>query len=214
MLERQAPRRGDPKRGRPDRDLGRPRAASAAGGSSTSPPPPSGSCCARSAGQGGRRGRAALPLPALRATTSTATSARSCATSTRPRTSPSRSSPSCSASLPRYEPRSVPFSAWILRVAHNAAIDHMRARRAVPVEEVRGARGGGRRQLARVASATCAPRSTRCRASSARSSSCASSSACRRARSPSAWAAPRTPSTASSIAAAARLRRELGRAAA
>jgi RNA polymerase sigma-70 factor, ECF subfamily len=31
----------------------------------------------------------------------------------------------------------VPFSAWILRIAHNAAIDSMRARRAVPCEEVR-----------------------------------------------------------------------------
>ena len=39
--------------------------------------------------------------------------------------------------LARYEPRSVPFSAWILRIAHNAAIDHVRARRAVPCEEVR-----------------------------------------------------------------------------
>jgi RNA polymerase sigma-70 factor, ECF subfamily len=39
--------------------------------------------------------------------------------------------------LERYEPRSVPFSAWILRIAHNASIDHMRARRAVPCEEVR-----------------------------------------------------------------------------
>ncbi|MGI8623646.1 MAG: RNA polymerase sigma factor [Solirubrobacteraceae bacterium] len=39
--------------------------------------------------------------------------------------------------LPRYEPRSVPFSAWILRIAHNASIDHMRARRAVPCEVVR-----------------------------------------------------------------------------
>jgi RNA polymerase sigma-70 factor (ECF subfamily) len=39
--------------------------------------------------------------------------------------------------LQRYEPRSVPFSAWILRIAHNAAIDHMRSRRAVPCEEVR-----------------------------------------------------------------------------
>jgi RNA polymerase sigma-70 factor, ECF subfamily len=39
--------------------------------------------------------------------------------------------------LQRYEPRSVPFSAWILRIAHNASIDHMRARRAVPCEEVR-----------------------------------------------------------------------------
>jgi RNA polymerase sigma-70 factor, ECF subfamily len=40
-------------------------------------------------------------------------------------------------SLERYEPTSVPFSAWILRVSHNAAIDHMRARRAIPFEEVR-----------------------------------------------------------------------------
>ena len=31
--------------------------------------------------------------------------------------------------LARYEPRVVPFSAWILRVAHNAAIDHVRTRR-------------------------------------------------------------------------------------
>src|SRR5215207_10807303 len=37
--------------------------------------------------------------------------------------------------LGRYEPRLVPFSAWILRVAHNAAIDHVRTRRAVPCEE-------------------------------------------------------------------------------
>ena len=38
--------------------------------------------------------------------------------------------------LARYEPRLVPFSAWILRVAHNAAIDHLRRRRPVPCEEV------------------------------------------------------------------------------
>ena len=37
----------------------------------------------------------------------------------------------------KYEPRSVPFSAWILRIAHNASIDHMRAKRATPCEEVR-----------------------------------------------------------------------------
>jgi RNA polymerase sigma-70 factor (ECF subfamily) len=37
----------------------------------------------------------------------------------------------------RYEPRSVPFSGWILRIARNAAIDHMRASRAVPCEDVR-----------------------------------------------------------------------------
>jgi RNA polymerase sigma-70 factor, ECF subfamily len=41
-------------------------------------------------------------------------------------------------SLARYEPAGVPFSAWILRVAHNAAVDHIRARRAIPCEEVHG----------------------------------------------------------------------------
>jgi RNA polymerase sigma-70 factor (ECF subfamily) len=40
--------------------------------------------------------------------------------------------------LPRYEQqRQVPFAAWILRVARNAAVDQMRQRRAVPCEEVR-----------------------------------------------------------------------------
>jgi RNA polymerase sigma-70 factor, ECF subfamily len=39
----------------------------------------------------------------------------------------------------KYEQRSVPFSAWILRLAHNAAIDHMRKRRAIPAAEVYGA---------------------------------------------------------------------------
>lgn len=37
----------------------------------------------------------------------------------------------------KYEQREVPFAAWILRVARNAALDHIRARRAVPTEEVR-----------------------------------------------------------------------------
>jgi RNA polymerase sigma-70 factor (ECF subfamily) len=37
----------------------------------------------------------------------------------------------------RYEPREVPFSAWILRVSRNAALDHLRARRQIPFEEVR-----------------------------------------------------------------------------
>ena len=41
------------------------------------------------------------------------------------------------AALARYEPRLAPFSAWMLRVAHNAAIDHVRTRRPVPCEEVR-----------------------------------------------------------------------------
>jgi RNA polymerase sigma-70 factor, ECF subfamily len=37
----------------------------------------------------------------------------------------------------KYEPREVPFAAWILRVARNVAVDHLRARRQIPVEEVR-----------------------------------------------------------------------------
>lgn len=37
----------------------------------------------------------------------------------------------------RYEERQVPFSAWILRVARNAALDHLRSRRQVPVEDLR-----------------------------------------------------------------------------
>ncbi|HEX5699052.1 MAG TPA: RNA polymerase sigma factor [Rubrobacter sp.] len=39
--------------------------------------------------------------------------------------------------IEKYEPREVPFAAWILRVARNAALDHMRSRRAIPTEEVR-----------------------------------------------------------------------------
>ena len=37
----------------------------------------------------------------------------------------------------KYEQREVPFAAWILRVARNAALDHVRGRRQMPVEEVR-----------------------------------------------------------------------------
>ena len=42
-------------------------------------------------------------------------------------------------SIGRYEQRDVPFAAWILRVARNAALDHLRAKRLVPCAEVRGA---------------------------------------------------------------------------
>lgn len=33
-----------------------------------------------------------------------------------------------------YQPRAVPFSAWLLRIAHNMAIDHIREQRATPSE--------------------------------------------------------------------------------
>jgi RNA polymerase sigma-70 factor (ECF subfamily) len=38
----------------------------------------------------------------------------------------------------KYEQRAVPFSAWIIRLSHNVAIDHIRARRAIPAAEVFG----------------------------------------------------------------------------
>jgi RNA polymerase sigma-70 factor, ECF subfamily len=39
-------------------------------------------------------------------------------------------------SISKYEARATPFSAWMLRVARNAAIDHVRHNRTVPTEEV------------------------------------------------------------------------------
>jgi RNA polymerase sigma-70 factor (ECF subfamily) len=43
----------------------------------------------------------------------------------------------------KYEEREVPFFAWVLRVARNLAVDHLRRQRSVPVEEVRMASTGG-----------------------------------------------------------------------
>ena len=44
------------------------------------------------------------------------------------------------ARLPRalrhYKPSATPFAAWLLRVARNAALDHLRAQRSVPLAEV------------------------------------------------------------------------------
>jgi RNA polymerase sigma-70 factor (ECF subfamily) len=37
-----------------------------------------------------------------------------------------------------YEPRTAPFIGWLLRLARNAAIDHLRRQRATPAEEVYG----------------------------------------------------------------------------
>jgi RNA polymerase sigma-70 factor, ECF subfamily len=45
--------------------------------------------------------------------------------------------------LPRYRPGEAPFRAWVLRIAHNVAVDHLRRRRAVPCEAVREHDGGG-----------------------------------------------------------------------
>lgn len=46
-----------------------------------------------------------------------------------------------------YEQRTVPFSSWLLRITHNMSIDHIRRRRAVPVEEPRIA-DEGREEIA------------------------------------------------------------------
>ena len=39
--------------------------------------------------------------------------------------------------LAQYEQRKVPFTSWLLRLAHNAALDHLRRRLPTPAEEVR-----------------------------------------------------------------------------
>jgi RNA polymerase sigma-70 factor, ECF subfamily len=44
--------------------------------------------------------------------------------------------------IAKYEQREVPFKAWILRVARNAALDHIRARRQIPVEQVHASDAG------------------------------------------------------------------------
>lgn len=40
--------------------------------------------------------------------------------------------------IAKYDERAVPFLGWLLRVAHNAAIDQMRRIRATPVPEIHG----------------------------------------------------------------------------
>ncbi len=39
----------------------------------------------------------------------------------------------------KYDDRGIPFSGWLLRMARNVALDHLRRRRAIPTEEVFGA---------------------------------------------------------------------------
>ena len=45
--------------------------------------------------------------------------------------------------IKKYEQREVPFEAWILRVARNAALDHLRAKRTTPGKSARADEHGG-----------------------------------------------------------------------
>jgi RNA polymerase sigma-70 factor (ECF subfamily) len=55
--------------------------------------------------------------------------------------------------LDRYRPGEAPFIVWVLRVARNAAIDHVRRARAVPVDDVEDAHGRDERGAGEVRSA-------------------------------------------------------------
>ena len=74
----------------------------------------------------------------------------------------------------KYDDRGVPFFAWLLRMARNVAIDHLRANRFTPDRDRPRIRFGLRRRTS-VRCTRCAPRWPRCRRSSAKSSSCATS---------------------------------------
>ncbi len=55
------------------------------------------------------------------------------------------------ASIDSYEPRDVPFVAWLLRIARNTTLSHFRSHRSIPVEEIfaQGDDGRARREQAR-----------------------------------------------------------------
>jgi RNA polymerase sigma-70 factor, ECF subfamily len=48
-------------------------------------------------------------------------------------------------SLERYDERIAPFSAWLLRIARNAALDHLRHSRALPLDELAARRSAATR---------------------------------------------------------------------
>jgi hypothetical protein len=57
-------------------------------------------------------------------------------TSTRPRTSRRTCFAKLITTIVKYDDRGTPFFAWLLRIARNVAIDHIRANRTLPTEEV------------------------------------------------------------------------------
>ena len=104
----------------------------------------------------------------------------------------------------KYEEREVPFFAWVLRVARNLAVDHLRRQRSIPVEEVRIASSEGADPAAGRHMTSSARRSRSCRAISARCSCCATSRGSPRRRSRPAPVARRARSTACTTARAGR----------
>ncbi len=74
--------------------------------------------------------------------------------------------------LVKYDDRGVPFFAWLLRLARNVAIDHLRANRLTPTETVLRSRPRPRGSIS-IERSRSSRRSQRCRRNSARSSSCA-----------------------------------------
>ena len=99
--------------------------------------------------------------------------------------------------ITKYEERSVPFAAWILRVARNAALDHLRAKRMIPTEEVRLSDSQDTDDGRRDGVATSRSPWNRSPRTSARCSCSVTSSACRRWRSRARWKRPRARSMAS-----------------
>jgi RNA polymerase sigma-70 factor (ECF subfamily) len=99
--------------------------------------------------------------------------------------------------ISKYERGTVPFTAWLMRVARNAAIDHLRERRPVPVEEIRGqstpdAIDDNLERLMELRDAMAGLQDEQ-----RRWFSCATSRGWRRGRSRPGSASPRAPSTAS-----------------
>ena len=70
----------------------------------------------------------------------------------------------------KYDDRGVPFFAWLLRMARNVAIDHLRANRLTPIETLPSPVRTPIRTSVRCT--RCARRWPRCPRSSAKSSSC------------------------------------------
>ena len=111
--------------------------------------------------------------------------------------------------LERYDRRRVPFFAWLLRLAHNAAIDQLRSRRAIPAPEIFGS--DDRSDETGLESGQLPARCTgdASRGSAHASSSSGTSSGSRPRESPGGCSAAKAPSTACTTAGRRALQAEL-----